>query len=71
MDIKQFLIDNKLPLPETILYAPADKVEGFKLITYEIDNEGMFGVVEVGNGAVQIRQTLEQIKMCTWKDREE
>ena len=63
-DIKEFLIDNYLPLPETILYPPLDKVKGNKLIRYEINSNGMFAIVE-SNKNLEITWTLEQVRQCT------
>ena len=62
--IKEFLIDNGLPLPETILYPPLDKVHGNKLLRYEIDSNGIFAIVE-GRCLLEITWTLEQVKLCT------
>ena len=62
--IKEFLIDNYLPLPETILYPPLDKVKGNKLIRYEINSNGIFAIVEC-NRDIEITWTLEQVRQCT------
>ena len=63
--VKEFLIDNGLPLPETILYPPLDKVEGNKLLRYEIRPDGIFAIVDCG-GFVEITWHLEQVKKCTF-----
>ena len=62
--IKEFLINNDLPLPETILYPPLDKVKGCKLIRYEIDSNGIKAVVDVSKG-IEVTWTLERVRMCT------
>ena len=62
--IKEFLIDNYLPLPETILYPPLDKVKGNKLLRYEINSNGIFAIVEC-NENLEITWTLERVKQCT------
>ena len=62
--IKEFLINNDLPLPETILYPPLDKAKGNKLIRYEIDSNGIKAIVD-GSKGIEITWTLEQVRMCT------
>ena len=62
--IKEFLIDNGLPLPETILYPPLDKVKGNRLIRYEINSSGIFAIVEC-NKDIEITWTLERVRQCT------
>lgn len=62
--IKEFLINNDLPLPETILYPPLDKVRGNKLIRYEIGSNGIKAIVD-GSKGIEITWTLEQVRMCT------
>ena len=64
-EIKEFLTEQNLPLPNTILYPPLDKVNGHKLIRYEIDSDGMLAIVEGGGGLYEINWTLEQVRMCT------
>ena len=64
-NIKQILIDHNLPLPGTILYPPADKVKGNKLLRYEIDSEEILAVVECFPSGIEIYWTLEQVKQCT------
>jgi len=62
--IKEFLIDNWLPLPETILYPSLDKIKGNKLIRYEIDSNGIKAIVDCSNG-IEMTWTLEQVRQCT------
>ena len=56
-----------LPAPGTILYPPADKLKGNKLLRYEILSEEILAVVESNIGKVEIYWTLEQVRMCTCK----
>lgn len=66
--VKEFLINNDLPLPETIIYPPLHKVNGSKVIRYEIDSDGMFAIVDIENlGNIEVRYSLEQIKQYTWR----
>lgn len=68
--IKEFLIDNGLPLPETILYPPLDKINGYKLVRYEIDSSGMVAFMHYGceeHGYIGFTWTLERVKQCTWR----
>lgn len=66
--VKEFLINNDLPLPETIIYPPLYKVNGSKVIRYEIDSDGMFAIVDIENlGNIEVRYSLEQIKQYTWR----
>ena len=62
--IKEFLIDNGLPLPGTILYPPMDKVDGCELLRYEINSNGIFAIV-MGRCLLELTWTLEQVKLCT------
>ena len=64
INVHQILIDHNLPLPGTILYPPLDKVKGHRLLRYEIDNEGMYAVVDC-NGTIEINWSLERVKQCT------
>lgn len=58
-----------LPVPGTILYLPANKLKGNKLLRYEILPEEILAVVESNIGKVEIYWTLEQVRMCTYKLR--
>lgn len=65
-NINQILIDHNLPIPGTILYPPADKIRGNRLLRYEIDCDKMLAVVECGT--IEIYWSLEQIGQCTIKE---
>ena len=58
-----------LPLPGTILYPPANKIDGNELLRYEIDKEGIIAVVRGRAPMIEmeITWTLKQVKQCTWK----
>lgn len=64
---KEFLINNDLPLPGTILYPPMDKIIGRKLLRYEINSNGMFAIMEGIDGLWKMTWTLEQVKLCTFE----
>lgn len=55
------------PVPGTVLYPPADKLKGNRLLRYEILPEEVLAVVESGIGNVEVYWTLEQVMMCTYK----
>lgn len=56
-----------LPLPGTILYPPADKRKGNKLLRYEITEEDILAVVESGiECLIEVYWSLKQVKQCTW-----
>ena len=64
--IKEFLISNNLPLPETILYPPMDKINGRKLLRYEINSNGIFAIVEGIDGLWKMTWTLDKVRKCTF-----
>ena len=63
-DINQILTNYNLPLPGTTLYPPLDKIEGCKLLRYEIDDEGIFAVMQLSENT-EIHWTLDAVKKCT------
>ena len=63
--IKQLLIDNELPMPDTILHPPVDVANGYRLLRYEIYSNNIFAVVEGSGGLYELKWNLEQIKLCT------
>lgn len=63
--IKKFLVENDLPLPETILYTPTNKSDGYKLLRYEINSNGIFCILEESE-FWELTWTIEQLKKCTW-----
>ena len=56
-----------LPVPGTILYPPADKVEGCLLLQWEIDDEGLRARMQFSEHCEGCWRP-EQVRMCTWKD---
>ena len=71
MDKREYLTAlqdlGSFPVPGTILYPPADKLKGNKLLRYEILSEEILAVVESNICKVEIYWTLEQVRMCTYK----
>ena len=69
MDKRQYnaMLDElkTLPVPGTILYPPKDKVNGDKLLRYEIDEEGIKAIMQFGPYC-EGYWLLEQVRMCTW-----
>ena len=70
MDKRKFitLLDEfkTLPTPGTILYPPADKINGDRLLRYEIDECGILAVIDTNIANLEIYWTPEQVRMCTW-----
>ena len=69
MDKRQYIaiLDElkTLPVPGTVLYPPADKVNGSQLLRYEIDEEGIKSIMQFGPHC-EGYWLPEQVRMCTW-----
>ena len=70
MDKRQYVAQlhllETLPVPGTKIYPPLDKVEGRRIVRYEIRPDDIVAVVTDKPLGLEIDWTLKQVRMCTW-----
>ena len=56
-----------LPVPGTILYAPANKAEGILLLRWEVDEDGLKARMQLGP-CCEGYWCPTDVRLCTWND---